>query len=101
MKFSFLRRKSKECLNVIKTLQASTRYMHVICTSTKLDSDLALASFVPMLKKSLEATVYRYVNDDTQHYPFCRLKLLVGKLEQLCTFEQEKPGGHCLQVKKI
>ena len=45
---------------MIKTLQASTRYMHVICTSTKLDSDLALASFVPMLKKSLEATVYRY-----------------------------------------
>jgi len=48
-----------ECMSVIKKLQLSTKYMHVICTSTKLDSDISLANFVPLLKKSLEATVYR------------------------------------------
>merc|ERR1719369_799290 len=53
------KKKNVECMSVIKKLQLSTKYMHVICTSTKLDTDISLANFVPLLKKSLEATVYR------------------------------------------
>lgn len=56
---SMFKRKGTDCINIIKTLQTSTRYLHYICSSTKTDHDIALANHVPFLKKSLEAVVYR------------------------------------------
>lgn len=53
------KRRSTDCIDVIKTLQSSTRYLQVICTSAKADNDIALANYVPILKKSLETSVYR------------------------------------------
>ena len=56
---SAFKRKRNDCIDILKTLQISTRYLQMICTSTKTDNDIALANHVPFLKKSLEAVVYR------------------------------------------
>merc|ERR1719193_1975914 len=55
---SVFRKHYNDCINILKTLQNSTRYLHVICTSTKLNSDIALSNHVPALKKSLESVVF-------------------------------------------
>ena len=53
------KRKAYVCIEILKTLQSSTRYLQIICGSTKADKDIALTSYVPLLRKSLEAIVFR------------------------------------------
>jgi len=53
------RRHQSDTVSILKTLQISTRYIQVICTSSKTDQDISLANHVPHLKKVLEAMVFR------------------------------------------
>ena len=50
---------SGNCLGVLKDFQLSTRQLQHICSHSKLQKDVALANHVPILKKSLEAFVFR------------------------------------------
>ena len=50
---------SGECIALLKDLQVSTRQLQHICSHSKLQQDVALANHVPMMKKSLEAFVFR------------------------------------------
>ena len=50
---------STECIVLLKDFQLSTRQLQHICSHSKLQKDVALANHVPILKKSLEAFVFR------------------------------------------
>ena len=50
---------SGDCIGLLKDFQVSTRQLQHICSHSKLQKDVALANHVPMLKKSLEAFVFR------------------------------------------
>ena len=50
---------SGDCIGLLKDFQLSTRQLQHICSHSKLQKDVALANHVPILKKSLEALVFR------------------------------------------
>ena len=48
-----------ECVELIKRLQGSTRFLQSVCSHSKISQDVSLANNVPLLKKSLEVLVFR------------------------------------------
>jgi len=48
-----------ECVDLIKRLQGSTRFLQSVCSHSKINQDVSLANNVPLLKKSLEVLVFR------------------------------------------
>ncbi|XP_005107672.1 Fanconi anemia group D2 protein [Aplysia californica] len=53
------RRHHEEVEKLLRSLQQSTRMLHHMCGHSKINKDVALINQVPMLKRSLEAFVYR------------------------------------------
>ncbi|XP_015929151.1 Fanconi anemia group D2 protein [Parasteatoda tepidariorum] len=51
--------KKEEVICLMKTLQASTRYLQHVCCHSKVLKDVSLIKQVPFLKKSLEVFVFR------------------------------------------
>ena len=51
--------RSEDCINFLKTLQASTRQLQHVANHSKMKRDIAMARHVPTLKKSLEMLIYR------------------------------------------
>merc|ERR1712059_76175 len=73
------RRRRNECVDVIKDLQQSTRYLQSVCAHSKIVQDVSLANNVPQLKRSLEVLVYRAkamlaANDCLEAFVFGNLK---------------------------
>ena len=52
-------RRREDCAQLLKIFQSSTRYMHHFCNHSKIKKNVALSNHVPLLKKSLEAFVFR------------------------------------------
>ena len=48
-----------DCIAVLKTMQASTRFLQHVCSHSKINKDVALSNHVPLLKKALETFVFR------------------------------------------
>ncbi len=45
-----------DCKALLKSLQICTRYLQYVCSFSRKNSDISLASQVPLLKKSLEVS---------------------------------------------
>ncbi|KAK4317245.1 hypothetical protein Pmani_011660 [Petrolisthes manimaculis] len=56
---SCLRAHNQDVVILIKSLQASTRILHHVCTHSKVTQDTSLTTHVPPLKKCLEMLVFR------------------------------------------
>ncbi|CAG9859429.1 unnamed protein product [Phyllotreta striolata] len=54
-----LRSKPDEVVNIFKTMQTSTRFLHNLCCYSKSAKDVALMSHIPQFRKILESLVYR------------------------------------------
>uniref|UniRef100_A0A2P2I1W6 Fanconi anemia group D2 protein homolog n=2 Tax=Hirondellea gigas TaxID=1518452 RepID=A0A2P2I1W6_9CRUS len=48
-----------EVCQVIKTLQAATRILQIVCTESKVNKDVSLTSYVPMTRRSMASLVFR------------------------------------------
>ncbi|KAG7161845.1 Fanconi anemia group D2 protein-like 2, partial [Homarus americanus] len=56
---SCLRQHNKEVMTIFSSLQVSTRLLQNVCTHSKVNQDISLTRYVPLVKKSLEMLVYR------------------------------------------
>ncbi|ESO88868.1 hypothetical protein LOTGIDRAFT_125515 [Lottia gigantea] len=56
---SMFRFHREDVQSILKTFQLSTRTLHHLCGHTKIIKDISLTNQVPLLKKALEAFVYR------------------------------------------
>ncbi|XP_071548151.1 Fanconi anemia group D2 protein-like isoform X1 [Panulirus ornatus] len=56
---SCLRKHNQEVVTLLKSLQASTRFLQHVCTHSKANQDTSLTRHVPLIRKSLEMLVYR------------------------------------------
>lgn len=54
-----LRSKPDDVVDIFKTLQTSTRFLHHLCCYSKLTKDSSLMAFVPKFRLTLETLVYR------------------------------------------
>ncbi|XP_071959822.1 Fanconi anemia group D2 protein-like [Antedon mediterranea] len=73
------RLKKDDVLNMLKTLQHSTRMLHHICSHSKSVGDIALVAHVPPMKRSLESFVYRVKVMLTLHN--CQDAFWIGNLK--------------------
>ncbi|XP_033118611.1 Fanconi anemia group D2 protein-like [Anneissia japonica] len=73
------RHKKEEVLNLLKTLQHSTRMLHHICSHSKAVCDVSLIAHVPVMKRSLESFVYRVKAMLTLHN--CQDAFWIGNLK--------------------
>ena len=48
-----------ECQNLLKNLQSSTRTLQHVCTHAKVSRNASLSNYIPAMKKTLEALLYR------------------------------------------
>ena len=53
------RRRSEDCVTLLKNLQQSTRYLQHVCNHSKTSKDVSLTNHVPLLKRSLETFLFR------------------------------------------
>ncbi|KAF5286864.1 hypothetical protein FQA39_LY00397 [Lamprigera yunnana] len=51
--------KTTEVLEIFKTMQVSTRFLHHICCDSKFRKDISLVAYVPQFRQVLESLVYR------------------------------------------
>ncbi|KAJ8931775.1 hypothetical protein NQ314_015307 [Rhamnusium bicolor] len=54
-----LRSKPDEVIEIFKTLQTNTRFLHHLCCYSKLTKDASLMAFVPKFRLTLETIIYR------------------------------------------
>ncbi|GJQ69554.1 hypothetical protein Trydic_g6650 [Trypoxylus dichotomus] len=54
-----LKSKPDEVVEILKTLQTSTRFLHHLCCTSKLTKDSSIMKHVPNFKRTLETLVYR------------------------------------------
>lgn len=54
-----LRYKPDDVVDIFKTMQTSTRFLHHLCCYSKLTKDSSLMAFVPQFRLTLETLVYR------------------------------------------
>lgn len=54
-----LRSKPDEVVDIFKTMQTSTRFLHHLCCYSKLTKDSSLMVYVPKFRLILETLVYR------------------------------------------
>ena len=47
------------CLELLKTIQRSTKYLHAVSNYSKSTKDSALANYIPPLRKAMESILYR------------------------------------------
>lgn len=54
-----LRSKPDDVVDIFKTMQTTTRFLHHLCCYSKLTKDSSLMAFVPKFRLTLETLVYR------------------------------------------
>lgn len=54
-----LKAKPDEVVDIFKTMQSTTRFLHHLCCHSKLTKDTSLISYVPQFRLTLETLVYR------------------------------------------
>lgn len=54
-----LRSKTDHVIEIFKTMQTSTRFLHHLCCQSKLTKDTSLVTYVPQFRLTLETLVYR------------------------------------------
>ncbi|CAB4065708.1 FANCD2 [Lepeophtheirus salmonis] len=68
-----------DVVSILKSLQRVTRFLQHVCSHSKLQNDLNLSNYVPLLKKTLETFVYRV--KVTLAYNDCLDAFLMGNLK--------------------
>ncbi|KAJ4445372.1 hypothetical protein ANN_07177 [Periplaneta americana] len=56
---TLLKTKCENVTSMLKTLQVTTRYLHALCISTKIEKSAGLTSYVPLVRKTLETLVFK------------------------------------------
>ena len=56
---TLFRSRKDDCIELLKSLQLTTRYLQHVCSYSKITKDVSLSNHVPFLKKSLESFVFR------------------------------------------
>ncbi|XP_044262962.1 Fanconi anemia group D2 protein [Tribolium madens] len=54
-----LKSKPDKVVEILKTIQSNTRFLHHLCCYSKLTKDVSLMSYVPQFRLTLETLVYR------------------------------------------
>lgn len=54
-----LKSKTDEVIEILKTLQTTTRFLHNLCCTSKLSKNAGIMPLVPKLKETLETLIYR------------------------------------------
>ncbi|KDR12150.1 Fanconi anemia group D2 protein isoform X3 [Zootermopsis nevadensis] len=56
---ALLKSKCADVISMLKVLQVTTRYLHALCISTKREKMARLTNYVPVVRRTLEALIFR------------------------------------------